>query len=91
LGRGPRLLGLDHAAARILQTLEITLGSGVGTLQTVLALPEFIDEGDLALRGEFLVEEALLGYFDARQFPLRDRHLLDVELLGPRLWLPFGF
>ena len=25
------------------------------------------------------------------EFPLRDRHLLDVEVLGSRLGAPFGF
>jgi hypothetical protein len=64
---GRRLLGLlDWMAARVLQTLQLALGSGVGALQTVLALPEFVDQGDLAFGGEFLLEEALLGNFDAR-------------------------
>jgi len=55
---GRRLLGLlDWVAARVLQTLQLTLGSGVGALQTMLAPPEFVDQGDLALRGEFLLEE----------------------------------
>jgi hypothetical protein len=69
LGRGRRLLGLLEAA-RVLKTLQVTLRAGVGALQTVLALPEFVDQGDLAFGGEFLLEEAFLGYFDARQFPL---------------------
>ena len=38
-----------------------------------------------------MLEDAFLGDFDARQFPLRDRHLLDVELFGSGLRLPFGF
>jgi len=37
-----------------------------------------------------LIEDAFLGYFDARQFPLRDGHLLEVEMFGSGLRLPFG-
>ncbi len=38
-----------------------------------------------------MFEDAFLSNFDARQFPLRDRHLLDVELFGSGLRLPLGF
>ena len=37
-----------------------------------------------------MVEDAFLGYFDLRQFPLRDGHLLEVEMFGSGLRLPFG-
>jgi len=32
-----------------------------------------------------------LAHFNAREFPLRDRHLLEQELFGTVLRLPVGF
>ena len=35
--------------------------------------------------------DAFFGSLDAGEFPLRDRHLLEVEVLGSGLGLPLGF
>ena len=37
------------------------------------------------------MNDAFFGQLDTSEFPLRDGHLLDVELLGPGFWVPFGF
>ena len=92
LGRGHRLFGLvDLVSPRVLQTLQLTLRPGIGALQAVLALPKLVDERDLEGGPGFLRQDAFLGDFHARKFPLRDCHLLHIELFGPRLRLPFGF
>ena len=49
------------------------------------------EQRDLDFGGGFLGYNAFFGHFDTGEFPLRDGHLLDVELLGPRGGLPFGF
>jgi len=49
LGQGRRLLfgRVDGVAAGVLQTLLLTLRSGIGALQTVLALLNAVEERDL--------------------------------------------
>jgi hypothetical protein len=37
------------------------------------------------------LEDRGLGYFHTGELPLRDRHLLQIELFGSGLRLPFGF
>ena len=74
-----------------LKTLELTLRSGIGAFQTALRLPQPVEEGKLGFGGEGLLEDTGFGHFHARQFPLRDCHLLQIELCRPRLRLPFAF
>jgi hypothetical protein len=78
-------------AAGFLQALEVALRSGIGALEAALGLPEAVEHGELGLGLGFVGEDIDLAYFHAVQFPLRDGHLLDVELLGPGLGVPFGF
>ena len=59
-------------------------------LQARLRLPEPVQQGDLVFSAELLCQETYFAYFHAPQFPLRDRHLLDVELFGSGLRQPFG-
>src|SRR5438128_1450803 len=40
-----RLLPLGGPAAGVLQTLQLTLGSGIGALSPVLGLPEAVEQG----------------------------------------------
>jgi len=54
-------------------------------------LPEPIEEGDLSLGAGGFPEDIRLADFHAGQFPLRDRHLFQIELFGPGVGLPFGF
>jgi hypothetical protein len=73
-----------------LETLQVVLGSGVGTLQAELALHQALEQGDLArLAGSFVEKGIVLYYLHAVEFPLRDRHLLDVELFGGGARAPF--
>jgi hypothetical protein len=74
-----------------LETLQLALGSGIGALQAALGLPETVEQGELVLGIVGIFEEIYLTYFHANQFPLRDCHLLDVELFGPGLGMPFDF
>ena len=74
-----------------MQTLQFPLRSGIGALQAALTLPEPVEEGDLSCGAGGLPEDIRLAHFHARQFPLRDRHLLQIELFGPGVRLPFGF
>ena len=74
-----------------MKALELTLRSGIGAFQAALRLPKPIEEGKLFFGGEALLEDTCLSHFHARQFPLRDRHLLQIELGGPRFRLPFAF
>jgi len=71
--------------------LQLTLRLGIGALQTALASPKAIEKRDLNLWAFGLQEDGLLGYFHAGELPLGHSHLLQIELLGPRLGLPFGF
>ena len=74
-----------------METLHLTLRSGIGALQAALRLPEPVEQRDLVFGGCVLREDVYLTHFHAGQFPLGDRHLFDIELLGPALRLPFGF
>ena len=74
-----------------MEALQLTLRAGVGALQAALRLPEAVEERNLDLGCASLENDAFFGSLDARELPLRDRHLLEVEVLGSRLWLPFGF
>jgi len=74
-----------------LHTLQLPLRSGIGALEAALTLPEPIEEGNLSSGAIGFAEDIRLTHFHARQFPLRDRHLLEIELFGPGLGLPFGF
>jgi len=74
-----------------LQTLKLTLRLGIGALQAALRLPEPLEQRDLDFGGGFLRYDAFFGQLDTSEFPLRDGHLLDVELLGPGFWVAFGF
>ena len=86
------LLGLlDGLAAGVLQTLQLALRSGVGALEAALGLPEPVEHGELGCGLRHVREDGCFPYFHAAQFPLRDRHLLDIELFGPGLGIPFGF
>src|SRR5207248_3001306 len=73
-----------------LESLEFPLCSGEGALQAGLRLPEPVQQRDLVFGAELLYQETYLAYLHAPQFPLRDRHLLDIELFGASLRLPFG-
>ena len=64
--------------------------SGVGALQAALRLPEPVEERKLGLGGGGFLEDACLTHFHARQFPLRDRHLHQIEPCGPRSGLSFA-
>src|SRR5438874_13804178 len=88
-----RLCGLVARlfAPRLFESLEFPLRSGKGALQPGLRLPKPVQEWDLVLGAELLYQETCLAYFHAPQFPLGNSHLLDIELLGPGLRLPFGF
>src|SRR5438045_5868534 len=91
-GRGRlRRLGVVGLAPRVLKALKLALGSGIGTLKATLGLPETVEQGELILGAIGIFEEIYLAYFHAGQFPLRDRHLFDIELFGPRLGMPFDF
>jgi hypothetical protein len=57
--------------------LEFALRSGMRALHLVLG-------------GGGLPKDVYLADFHARQFPMGDRHLFHVELLGPGLGMPFG-
>ena len=81
---------LDRAGSCGLESLEFMLGLGEGTLQAALILPDAVEERELEGSGDVLFEEAGFGDFPAGEFPLRDGHLLDVDLLGLGLRLPFG-
>jgi hypothetical protein len=84
--------GLDGAtAASGLQALQLALPAGIGALQAALRAPQTVEERDLVCGAQVLAEDIDLAYFEARQFPLRDGHLLQIELLGPGAGLPFGF
>ena len=74
-----------------MKALELTLRSGIGAFEAALRLPKPIEEGKLFFGGEALLEDTCLGHFHARQFPLRDRHLLQIKLRRPRFRLPFVF
>ena len=74
-----------------MKTLQFTLRSGIGALQAALRLPQPVEEGKLGFGGEGLLEDTCFAYFYARQFPLRDRHLLQIKLRRPRLRFPFVF
>jgi hypothetical protein len=74
-----------------LKTLQLTMRSGIGALQAVLRLPEPVEKGELGFGGGGFLEDTCLSYLHARQFPLRDRHLLQIELGGPRFGPPFAF
>src|SRR5437764_3560755 len=87
-----RLVGLRVGLApRVLKALQFALGSGIGALQAALALPKSIEQGELILSIVGIFEEINLAYFHSDQFPLRDRHLFDIELFGPGLGMPFDF
>src|SRR5438045_7003926 len=91
-GRGRlRRLGVVGLAPRVLKALKLALGSGIGTLKATLGLPETVEQGELILGAIGIFEEIYLAYFHAGQFPLRDRHLFDIELFGPGLGMPFDF
>jgi hypothetical protein len=63
----------------------------IGALQTALRLPEPVEKGELGFGGGGLLEDTCLSQLHARQFPLRDRHLLQIELGGSRFGAPFAF
>jgi hypothetical protein len=89
LGRGRgRLDQVELMTASGLETLQLSLRSGIGTLQAALGLPQAIEEADLV---GVVLENVDFAYFQARQFPLRDGHLLQIELFGTGAGLPFGF
>ena len=77
------------AAPRELKALQFVLRSGVGSLHAALRLPETVEEADARVRDDGFLAEIRLACFHAIEFPLRDRHLLQIELLTPRLRLPF--
>src|ERR1700680_2460667 len=78
LGRGRR----PYAIVIVLQALQLALRSGIGAFHAALGLPQTVEQRDLALGvGDFL-EDMRLADFRAAEFPVRDRHLLDVEPFG---------
>jgi hypothetical protein len=54
-------------------------------------LPETVQERELGFGAIHIVKNCCFSDFHADQFPLGDRHLLDIELFGPRLRRPFNF
>ena len=74
-----------------MQPLQLTLGTGIGALEAALRLPKPVEKRYLDFGGAFLQGDAFFCQLDTGQLPLRDGHLLEVELLSPRLGLPFGF
>jgi hypothetical protein len=62
-----------------LKALELTLRSGIGAFQAALRLPKPVEKGKLGIGGEALLEDTCLSHFHAGQFPLRDRHLLQIK------------
>src|SRR5947209_8146730 len=77
-------------APGLLEPLEFPLCPGKRTFHAGLRLPKPVQEWDLVLGAELLYQKTCLAYFHAPQFPLRNSHLLDIELFGPSLRLPFG-
>jgi hypothetical protein len=73
-----------------LKSLQVALRSGIGALETALGLPKAVEPGELRF-GVVILEDIYLNDFHSGQFPLRDRHLLDIELFGPGLGMPFEF
>jgi hypothetical protein len=74
-----------------LKTLQFPLRSGVGALHPGLRLPEPVEQQSLSFGGGVFLENPGFAYFHPRQFPLRDCHLLQIELFGSGSRLPFGF
>ena len=91
---GRRRLGALVArlfAPRLLEALKFPLCSGEGALQAGFRLPKTVQQRDLVFGAELLYQETYLACLHVPKFPLRDRHLFDLELFGPALRLPFGF
>ena len=76
---------------RVLQMFEFALGPGERPLEAALRLPHAIKKRHLDLRGSGAAEDICFAGFHADQFPLRDGHLLDVELFGSGLRPPLDF
>src|SRR5438128_206009 len=64
----------------LLESLEFPLRSGERALLAGLRLPETVQQRDLVFGAELLYQETYFAYLHAPQFPLRDRHLFDIEL-----------
>src|SRR5712671_5600335 len=73
----------------VIKTFELTLRPGIGAFQTALRLPQAVEEGKMGFGGGGLLNDTGLSHLHAGQFPLRNRHLLQIELRRPRLGLPF--
>ena len=74
-----------------MKALELTLRSGIGAFQAALRLPKPVEEGKLNFGCDGLPEDTRFAHFHARQLPLRNRHLLQIEPRRSRLRLPFTF
>src|SRR5215831_15942832 len=66
------------------------LRPGIPTLQTDLGLPEPVEKRDLDFDRSGFAEQICFTQFHTRQFPLRDGHLLQIELFRPGPWAPFS-
>jgi hypothetical protein len=65
------------------------LRPGIGTLQADLSLPEPVKKRELDFDMGGFAEQICFTQFHARQFPLRDGHLLQIELFRPGPRAPF--
>ncbi len=52
-------------------------------------MPEPVEQGDLCSGGCRILEDGCFAHLHAGQFPLRDSHLFEIEVFGPRLRVPF--
>jgi len=75
----------------VLKALQLPVGFGVSALHAALGTPEAVEQGDLVFRVGDLLEDMGLAHFHSGEFPLRDRHLLEIKAFGAATGAPFGF